>query len=63
MLFNSVTYYVFLVAVLVLFFSLPWRFSRWMLVAASYLFYSAAEVWYCLILLLSRHLKILIFLL
>ena len=53
MLFNSLTFFVFLAAVLVLRACLPWRIARWMLVFASYLFYGAANPWYCLLLLTS----------
>jgi len=51
--FNSLTFFVFLGVVLVLHRALPWRFGRWMLVAASYVFYGAANPWYCFLLLLS----------
>ncbi len=53
MLFNDLSYYLFLVVVLGLFHALPWRQARWMLVVASYTFYGAAEPWYCLILAFS----------
>ncbi len=53
MLFTSFTYYLFLGAVLALYYTVPWRISRWLLVAASYVFYGAAEPWYCLLLLAS----------
>jgi len=53
MLFTSVTFYFFLIAVLLLLHVLPWRIARWMLVAASYVFYGAVEPWYCLLLLTS----------
>lgn len=51
--FTSFSFYFFLIAVLVLFHVLPWRAGRWVLVAASYVFYGAAEPWYCLLLLTS----------
>ncbi|MEE9447917.1 MAG: MBOAT family O-acyltransferase [Arenicellales bacterium] len=51
MLFTSPSFYILFALVLALFFLLPWRWGKVMLVLASYLFYSTAEVWYCLLLL------------
>lgn len=51
MLFTSVTYYLFLAIVLFGFYALPWRYGRWLLIAASYAFYGTVEPWYCLLLL------------
>jgi len=53
MLFNSFTFFIFLVFVLLGARLLPWRISRWLLVVASYVFYGWAHPWYCLLLLTS----------
>ena len=50
MLFTSPGFYLFAFAVLVLFRALPQGISRWLLILASYVFYGAAEPWYCLLL-------------
>lgn len=53
MAFNSYAFFAFLTLVIVLYRLLPWKFGRLILVIASYLFYSYAEPWYALLLLLS----------
>ena len=53
MLFTSPGFYLFAILVFVLYRTFPMRVSRWMLVFASYIFYGAAEPWYCGILLSS----------
>ena len=53
MLFTSVGFYFFAFFTLIFFRAAPFRLSRWVLIFASYLFYGAAEVWYCAILLTS----------
>lgn len=51
--FNSSTYFIFLALILAGWRFLPWRFCRWFLVVASYIFYGAAHPWYCVLLFLS----------
>ena len=53
MFFNSLTFLAFLMLVLLLRAALPWRYGRWVLVAASYFFYGAANPYYCLLLFTS----------
>ncbi len=53
MLFTSPTYYLLLSLVALTWWWLPRTTGRWVLVAASYLFYAQAVPWYCLLLLSS----------
>ena len=54
MLFNSFSFFVFFVAVYILFWILPtWRQKKWLLLIASYLFYAAWNPPYIVLLLLS----------
>lgn len=49
--FHSVVFFLFFGVVLLLRHVLPWRVGRLVLLAASYVFYGAANPWYCLLLL------------
>ncbi len=51
MLFNSLSFFFLLAITLGLFYVLPWRFGRWVLIVASYIFYGAANPWYVFLLL------------
>lgn len=53
MLFHSPVFFLFLAIVLGLHRVLPWGQGRWLLLTASYVFYGAAEPWYCLLLVSS----------
>lgn len=53
MLFTNPTFYLLVSLVLAAVYFLPWVFSRWLMIFASYFFYGAAEPWYCLILISS----------
>jgi len=53
MLFTSLTFFLFLAAIVLLVRLLPWSLGRPFLVATSYVFYGVFEPWYCLLLLAS----------
>ena len=53
MYFNSLTFFAFLLAVLLFRLVLPWKYGRWLMVAASYVFYGTANPWYCFLLFTS----------
>lgn len=53
MLFTSLSFYLFVVPVLIGLYLMPWHWGRWLLIVASYCFYGAIEPWYCLLLLSS----------
>ena len=51
--FTSLGFYLFVLLVMVIATAASHRLRLWLLVIASYLFYGAAEPWYCLLLLAS----------
>lgn len=51
--FNSVSFFVFLFFVIVLYRALPYKYGKYVLILASYYFYGATIPWYCLLLFIS----------
>ncbi len=58
--FDSLTFFAFLIVVVLLHHALPWRIGRVMLLLASYLFYGATELWYVLLLFISTYVDYLV---
>ncbi len=51
--FNSYLFFAFLTVVILLYRLLPWRYGKFVLLIASYLFYGNANPWYCILLFIS----------